>query len=141
MVLVIAQVAAIAANRGFVEIGTTSHTLLVNNSSPNRFRVIVGGATQATSVAQDPTGSARPYVLRARVDGTPGVIAVSDQEKLSPSFTAGAGKKFVLGSTSVAATAEASYLYAARWDGTKAQVSDANLKALLQAMGFTIPWS
>jgi len=33
------------------------------------------------------------------------------------------------------------YLYAARWDFADAERTDADVKALMQALGFTVTWS
>ena len=40
-----------------------------------------------------------------------------------------------------AATLGVAALYAAEWHASNAEMTDANLKALLQAMGFVIAWS
>jgi hypothetical protein len=139
MVMFFAITAASASNKVICRLGTTPAAILINSTTPNRFRVI-SNASSAVSAANDPAGAVRPFVLRERSD-VPSTAGFTNQEKLTPAHGAGlTGKKIVLGDDA-AASATTTFVYAARWDGVKANVSDAVVKALLQAMGWTIPWT
>jgi hypothetical protein len=139
MTLFFAVASAASSNKVICRFGTTAAALLINSTTPNRFRV-VSNAGSAVSAAFDPSGAVRPYVLRERADLAT-TVGATDQEKLTPAHGLVTGKKFVLGDDAAAA-ASAVYVYAVRWDGAKANAfSDAVLKSTLQAMGCTIPWS
>jgi hypothetical protein len=64
----------------------------------------------------------------------------SDSEKISPTYGAGAGTAFSYGANAGTA-ATFTLLYAAEWLGASAEVSDANIKLMLQALGWTITWT
>lgn len=108
----------------------------VGTTGVARFRVVGVNADSAGSHANqvivavvkfDRTGSAAVlYSNLAKVVGTYSASVV-DQLK---------------GFGSIAATMEAAkMLYGCMWSGANAEISDANIKALLQAMGWSIPWS
>lgn len=65
---------------------------------------------------------------------------INTVEKLTTTFvTPGAGSQIILGSAGSSA-ASAGYLYAAEFIGTAAQLSNAQIKVLLQTLGWSISW-
>jgi hypothetical protein len=66
----------------------------------------------------------------------------TDLEKKVGTFSAAATAgllTFLGGQTTTAG--DVGYLYAAQWRDGSAEMSDATVKSLLQALGWTIPWS
>lgn len=63
----------------------------------------------------------------------------TDKEKLSPTWKApnGAGSLVILGN-GVVGSALARYLYATMWVGPNAELGDAQIKQMLQALGWTV---
>lgn len=119
--------------------------VLYGGASSNAFEGIAGsshiryrtGASSANGTASH-VGQVRPYVLVH--DETANRMALlSDIEKVSPAFAARSGTtvQFQFG-VAADTTALTSIGYAAAWDGANAERSDADIKALLQAMGFTV---
>lgn len=132
-VLMIANIpSAPAANRSLYEGQTTS--LIRINSTPRVVAVAGGGTSLGGS---NPTGTTRPFVYKCDVTGTAETV-YTDQEKLSPVYAALSGRNLRIGSSTSAPGAVVGY--ACAWYLANAEISDANMKALLQAMGFTIPW-
>jgi hypothetical protein len=125
-----------AAARTILQEGTTPARVdLVNTPHIRAY-----SATNSVIGTTDPTGAVRPVAIKH--DRTNLVTTVyTDQEKLTPTFgTTTTGKRLSFGAgTNTAAVAYC--LYLAYWSGASAEISDANMKALEQAMGFTIPWS
>lgn len=132
-VLMIANIpSAPAANRSLYEGQTTS--LIRINSTPRVVAVAGGGTSLGGS---NPTGTTRPFVYKCDVTGTAETV-YTNQEKLSPVYAALSGRNLRIGSSTSAPGAVVGY--ACAWYSANAEISDANMKALLQAMGFTIPW-
>ena len=132
-VLMIARIpSAPAANRSLYEGQTTS--LIRINSTPRVVAVAGGGTATGSS---NPTGTTRPFVYKADATGTTETV-YTDQEKLSPVGAVLSGRNLRIGSSTSAPSAVVGY--ACAWYNANAEISDANMKALLQAMGFTIPW-
>lgn len=130
--------AAGASTRSLIEIGTTTDARVRVNTTP-RMLSSSGGNLSAAG-ASSPVGQVRPYVLK--VDRTGSVVTgYSDIEKLSPTFNASmTGERLVVGGNS-GSCAAARYLYGAAWFLGDAEMSDATVKALLEALGWTIPWT
>lgn len=96
-------------------------------------------ATTATGTA-NPVPGVRPYFLIFnRTAGTQ--MWGNDQEVLTVNIGAAiTGKQFNLGGQN-SLSAPCGYLYAVRWDASNGEITKANMKALLGAMGWTIPWT
>lgn len=135
--LVIASIVSVGGTRNFLTHGTTTRSGLNVTSIP-RLRAASGSNT--TDGTNDPTGAVRPFVLRTN-RATSATVAYSDSERITPTFNSGVTGQAVCIGDNTAATASVAVLYAAEWHVTKAEMSDANLKSLLQAMGFVITWS
>jgi len=99
----------------------------------------VSGANAASGATNMAGAGVIPVALK--VDRTGSVQrAYSLDEKLSPTFSASlTGKSVYLGSNGAAAAV--GYLWAARWDGATAERSDAEIKALLQALAWAPSWT
>lgn len=155
-------------DHGFSSYGTgnldgTSYTLLIYASVPTvppQPRSLAGlgvggdhryaavGAT--TFSARALSGSAgvgvaapgtevHPLLIEVNLSSAPQFAIYTDKEKITAPFVApvGLGNLAVLGSASVG-SAPARYLYAAMWKGPSAQFTDANAKALLTRLGWTV---
>jgi uncharacterized repeat protein (TIGR01451 family) len=124
-----------AAIRNVLTQGTTRAALSVTTTP--RMRVSIGPNTADGTL--DPTGAVKPFVLRTNVTAG-AVTGFTDAGKVSPTYTPGTGQLACIGRNNSNSPAMAA-LYAVEWHASKAEISDANLKALLQAMGFVITWS
>lgn len=87
-----------------------------------------------------PVGTAvHPIVMK--VDGPSSTYVVySDVERLAPVWMSpsGQGNLVFVGNAILSGSANASYLYGALWQGPKSALSDADVKKLLQALGWTV---
>lgn len=132
-VLMIATVTTAPAGNRQVYTGP-SNSLRIIGGTP-RFSVTAIASTASGSV--DPTNAVRPWIYKH--DFTNSVQkGYTDQEALGIAYTAIAGKVLRIGSTGAAFGGVA--VYACAWYNANAEISDANIKALLQAMGFTVAW-
>jgi hypothetical protein len=87
----------------------------------------------------NPMSNVHPIVLQ--IDPTKSKYVVyTDQERLAVNWTAtgGMGNLLMIGNATEAGAAPARYLYGALWRGTNAELDDAAIKKLLQAMGWTV---
>lgn len=94
---------------------------------------VVGTATPGTTV--------HPIVLK--VDRSTSTFKVyTDQEVLAPAWTApvAGGKLLGIGDQIAGGAAPAAYLYIALFTGTKAELTDAQVRSLLQTLGWTVAW-
>lgn len=132
--LLYALVTTIGGTRDVYEMGSGARIAALSVNLVRAF----DGANHADG-ANDPRGSVRPYVYK--FDPVNSVATVyTDQEKLSPLFAALASTKSLTLGGNAATPATATYIYEASWFGVKAQMSDATVKALLQALTWTIPY-
>lgn len=136
LLLLYAEVSTIGSTRGVALLGTTTAELRALTTPSYR---MVSGGNLSTGVS-NPTGAVRPIVIK--VDRTNSAcVAYTDQEKLAPTFDAAmTGKQLVVGYTGGTPPTVA-YLYGALFTGAAAEKSDAQVKAMLQTLGWTIPWS
>jgi hypothetical protein len=129
--------AAPAATRSLIEMGTGSVARLEFTLTPRLQGNFPAGATSAGSA--DPTGVVRPYVIRRSFSGNGGNV-YSNAEKVSPTVGVGtSGKRLVLGSVAQFAPT-ARILYGAYFPGANGDLSDSQIRALLQTLGWTIAW-
>ena len=131
--VVLANVATPAAQRQVLAHGTTLDQLAVTINPLMRVR---SASNQADGIGI-PTGAVKPWALRTnRTAGT--CTGFTDADKASPTFgTTVTGKQIAIGAAS-STCPTMSALYAFEWHGANAEISDANYKALLQAMGLAI---
>lgn len=110
----------------------------------NTLRISSTPRTSATAIANVATGTVnplnavRPWGYRHNLTATT-QMGFTDQEKLSPVYQAISGNALRFGSTSAAGPGGV-LLYGIAWYNANAEISDANLSALLTAMGATMAW-
>lgn len=116
---------------------TTTAAVRINPSTG--FITTTSGGNAATGAVNVCDGSV--WTIALKVDRTGTVQrAYTPLEKLAPTFAAGlTGKAVCLGSNGAAA--DVGYVYAVRLDGAEAELSDAVVKGLLEALGETVAWS
>ena len=89
--------------------------------------------------ANNYTGAVRPFVLKHKATATTEARVYTDQEKLSPTFSASVtGKGVRIFGTVSAGPPNMTVVYAYLFNSA---LTDAQTKALLQAHGFAIPWT
>lgn len=98
-------------------------------------------AVNVDGVSDARTGGVRPYMfVYNRTAGT--VKLYSDQEKITGTYSSlvtDSTKGFPATATVVPPAMDV--LLGACWSGANAELTDADVKAIFQAMGWTIPWS
>jgi hypothetical protein len=128
--------AAPAAVRGVQGIGNN----LVSRVSTTPRAQVLANATTVTG-GSAPTGAVRPWVLQHNETASAQRL-FTDQEKLSPAFQSGVtGKACAIGAYSPATGPSALYVYTTAFFGAAAELTDAQVKTLLQTLGWSIPWS
>lgn len=106
------------------------------NTTPNYSFKPSGQATVTGTEAHGTT--VHPLVIK--IDVTGAVTAVyTDLEKLTLSHGVGTSPTY-LGAVS-GLSADARYLYGARWLGSAAEISAADIKSMLETLGWTVSWT
>jgi len=116
--------------------GSTRAAATANNTPRTGAR---SGGNVATG-SSDPIGTmVRPWVVA--VNRTANTMkAYTNQEIVNPTFDAAmSGRLTSFGNTSGAAQS-ATFLYATGWQAAAAEMTDATVRTMLQALGWTIPW-
>ncbi len=138
LLLLYVQVLAPAnGDRAIAAIGENADYRYVGLTSTNRYQANGIGVTPVTGTVDVGT-EVRPVLLR--VNSTTFQHTVyTDQEKITAAWVSpsGVGNNLVIGNGAFG-SAPARYLYGALWSGASAEMSDATIKAMLQAMGWTI---
>ncbi len=128
-----------AAVRGVLGMGLTQVEMrCAVGGGGNGLARVSGGGQTSTSALNNGTG-VRPYVLRInRTDSTQRLF--DDRQKLAPAFGTGtqSGELLEFGATIGAAPPTARLLYMAVWFGASAEMSDAQINAMLTALGWTV---
>lgn len=90
----------------------------------------------------NPMGAVRPYAVMHDITGERARL-FTDQEVIVPTFQPNRtnGNKGIGGFSGIGAASGSRFLYGCAWSGTNAEITDADMKSLLEAMGWTIPWS
>lgn len=133
-------------------------------ATPGTSRVFMGMntgvAATAYRMAHFTTGVPRTTLVNSNFDGASSISSgvhpclmrydrtgsaatgYTDLEKITTTYNSGVvdGDKG-LGNAGGSTSSARSVVYGAMWSGSNAELSDANIKALLQALGFTIGWS
>jgi hypothetical protein len=122
--------------RGICQVGTTVE-LRCNSAAPARMTVVNGATTAGTGTFTGTT--VRPLVLRYNRTATT-VTGFNDVEKITGTYAAASGPMVSVGSQG---TTEMGFtgLYCAVFSGVAAEMSDAQVKLLLQTLGWTILWT
>jgi hypothetical protein len=99
---------------------------------------LVHGATTATG-SGNVTTAVRPWVLR--YDRAASTIALfTDLEKVSIAFANSGSTKRIFYGAGFQNAPGFQILYGAHWKGAAAELSDASVRSLLQALGWTVAW-
>ena len=117
---------------------TTNGARLLFNVS-GVLRILTETSTLGTISAASTTGW-----IAVRYNITAGTVtAFSQQEKFSGGYNLPIGTFLSLGGSGAGtlSTSAAGYAYACLFSGTAAEMTDAQVKILLQTLGATIPWS
>lgn len=117
--------------------GATQHQLRVTTGPVMRLAVVNVNTDGADSPTND---GIQPWVLK--YDRTNSEAkAYTALEKLTGTYSAGVldGRKGIGAAASSAVTGQC--IYGAMWSGANGEISDANMKLMLQALGWTIAWS
>lgn len=123
------------ANRTLLSMGVTTVAEAEISTTP-RVRAVFGAT--ATLGTADPHNAVRPWVLKH--DKTNSAQAVyTDQEKVSGAFTALAGQAIKMGE-GAGSSATAEFLYCTAFFTSAAELTDAQVRSLLQALGWTVAW-
>jgi hypothetical protein len=128
--------ALVGAGSGIIVTANTGQTWGTRLSPSASLTRVESGAT-FTDGAVDPTGSSRPWVYkldRSRVTGN----GYTDQEKLSVALGSPTGPGTYFSNSTL--VAGCSILYVAQFTGTAAELSDANVRSLLQVLGWSPAW-
>jgi hypothetical protein len=135
--------AVTANNRGIMTIGGAAA-----GTNCEAFTLITTHFPRLTCVAvtadgaSDPTAAVRPWIIR--YDRTNSRVNLyTNQEKVTGTYNAGVtdGNKGFGATANAAVACTASLLYGACFSGAAAELTDAQIKKLLQTLGWTIPWS
>lgn len=138
LVYVRMPVAAPAATRRLVRLNSTGVRTDINTTPVLQCLTQGVGGTTVNGVS-NPTSAVRPLVVQ--IDRTGGRTRVfTDQEKIVGTVGTYVTPVFNLGSSG-GNSADASYLYCALFTGAAAELSEAQVKTLLQTLDWTIPWS
>jgi hypothetical protein len=119
---------------------TGSNACKVQSTTTPRVRNLINGVTGTGT--SDPTATGlQPMVLK--YDRTGGAATLyTGQEKIAGTYSAGVTDGTAKGLGSSGGTVFGGLIaYSAVWSGANAEINDAQAKALLQALGWTIPWS
>lgn len=131
-----------AATRDVLGVGSsTAQRRAQITTTPVSQIVGAGGQATGTGASNVGTSNVRPYAVQ--IDRTAGVYKLfTDQEVIAPTYTApaGGGAFFQIGDTG-SGNADAVFMWSAYFEGAAAELSQANVKSLLQTLGWTIPWS
>lgn len=133
--------ASISAARSVIVGGgaaAASELVARHNVTPvTQIKVMAGTAVGTSNPS---TNSVRPWVLKYDRTGTAAVV-YTDQEKVVGTYNSGVTDGVKGFGASVATSAGMDVLWGACFAGSDAEWSDDNVKAVLQSLGWTIPWS
>lgn len=139
--MTIAYVSFPAANpatiRGIVQLGANGTRAAAEFAATGILSATCGANT--TTAAGDIKNAVRPVVTRYNFTASE-MDAMTDVAKASPAWSAGSGKRLGIG-TGARAAGALGYMYLATFFGAAAQLSDAQVKTLLETLGWAIPWS
>lgn len=132
--------AAPAATRRIMRLDSTTGAVVVLNTTGTVGCLTQGtGGTTVNGTSNACTGVVRPIVLR--IDKTNNRVNVyTDQDKIVGTQGTYAGLVTGFGSQS-SNTPAIGLLYEVMFSGSAAELTDAQVKSLLQTLGWTIPWS
>lgn len=126
---------------GFGAISDTNVSAYVNAAPVvSRFKYRESANISDTSTAIDYAGLVVPMMLLVDHTGTRARF-YTNQERLSPTYgLPSTATTYFLGADA-GTWAATTILYSCGWTGAAAEISDANVKALFTALGYSPPWS
>ncbi len=126
-----------AGTRNLISEGTDATPAFANVTNVPRLFAKSGANTASGTLS--PMNAVRPITVRHNLTAST-MVAFSDAEKVTPTFGVTAtGKALKFGAAANTAI-NGGPLYGCSWFNANAEVSDANLKLLLQGLGWTILW-
>lgn len=132
--------ASVAAARNVMSLGgAAASSEMAGRSNATPVTQIKVMAPTAVGTSNPSTGGVRPWVLKYNRTGSEAVLA-TDQEKIAGTYNSGVTdgvKGFGAGITNAAGIAVA---LGANFAGAHAEWTDAEIKSVLQTLGWTIPW-
>lgn len=138
LVFALISIGAVSALRSTMKLASTNR--VATEVSATAKLQCISGANSAAGT-NNPTNGVRPIVTRHNVTGLVDA-SYSHNDKVVPTYSGlSTGKLTELGGNATRASIAGVYGYACEWDGAGAEMSDAALKAMEQAMGFTITWT
>jgi hypothetical protein len=137
VLLYVAVMGAPTTERSLVGIGYGTDHRYVSLTNAPVFKGTGIGVTP-TAGTLNPMTEVHPIVVEINANQLQ-YIVYTDQERLSVGWagTSGNGDLFMVGNGIIGA-ASARYLYGALWIGSKAEMTDADVKKLLQTLGWTV---
>jgi hypothetical protein len=132
--------AAIAATHTIAQLGANFDDDTAAETNTSEQLVLSRDAANTAGTATFFDGTVRPLVLQ--VDRANNVSRIYTNQEVISGAAAGAGKKFLIGgdNTQSWTSAACTYLYVTGFFLTSAEKSQAQVKAILQALGWAIPW-
>lgn len=125
-----------AANRSVAGLGTTRVEAILQSTGAPR---LLSGANSAVGTGNT-VGQVRPWAIRHNKTASTDVL-FTDQEKVTPTFSAlTTGKQIQVGQGSTT-HGPVQHAYIVWFFGAAAELTDAQLKTLLQTLGWTIAWT
>lgn len=133
--------ATVTAGNHILVYGGNNDVSLTNGDAGNETKVRYREGTNIVEGANTlSVGAVYPIGLLRNVTGL-AARAYSDTEKLSPTFDVTAGTVLSLGCAAGATSAPMNYVYVVAWSGLTAEMSDATVKAIYVALGWSPSWS
>lgn len=137
MMAIVSIPATPGAQRGIMAQGSTTITAVRHNTTA-KLRYVAGAQSDLTNSS---SSSVRPVLLKIDLTGA-ATLVYTDQEKKTGTHQTPSGSKTSFGNPgSGVLSSAAGFLYACQFTGSSAELSDAQVKALLVALGHSIPWT
>lgn len=140
LLMMYVQPTTIATRRDIIGFGAAATKCVAQNEVTTGFARALCNSNIGGPGAVNMGGSVHPWVLQANRTASTCTL-YTDVEKITPAFSAAiAGQSITVG-TFIAGCATARYLYGACWFNSAAEMTSGQVKAVLQTLGWTIPWS
>jgi hypothetical protein len=138
LLVYVAVIATPSGERSIMGLGANSDHRFVSITTAPVFKGNGTGVTPAIGT-QNPMAVVHPVVMKMAPAETSYVV-YTDQEKITVPWapTMATGPLIVIGNATTVGPAPARYLYGSLWIGSGATATDADVKKLLQALGWTV---
>jgi hypothetical protein len=137
LLVYVAVIGTPSAERAIMGLGANTDHRYVSVTPAPVFKGTGAGVTPTIGTV-NPMASVHPVVLKIN-PAQFSYVVYTDQEKLTVNWTGtgGLGNLLMIGNAVIGA-APARYLYGALWKGASANATDADVKGLLQGLGWTV---